>query len=241
MAAEQMCRTVEARKLDRDHSLTYSAYKFTPCLCCFTGILTLYTNMNQSTSDSSTPNSGSPDLTVLIIGVVAGDPEQEAALYEILKQHLRVSVAQFFDKDSLETDEVVVESITAVFQYICRDKGFSGDLIRFAITIARNRCRNIVNQRKRRPQVPIEPLADWIANGDRSPLDHLLAEESQAQLQQAITELGRVCRLLLRAFYFEQTPIEVIRRRLGLDTVQGVYYRRTVCLRELGDRIIASS
>jgi len=133
-----------------------------------------------------------------------------------------------------------VESITAVFQHIRREGGFSGDLIRFAVTIARNRCRNIMNQQSRRPQTPIEPLADWIANDDRSPLDNLLAEESQTLLQGAINKLSQVCRLLLRAIYFDNSNMESMRIKLGLETVQGVYYRRTVCLRELGNILVAS-
>ncbi len=194
--------------------------------------------MTQPPSDQSAAGAPTPDLAHLVQGVVSGDGPREDALFEFLRGHLRVSVGLFLPGDCLEADEVVVESITVVFDYIRRDGGFAGDLVRFAITIARNRCRNILNQRRRRPEVPIEPLAEWIASDDRSPLDHLLAEEVRSRLREAVAKLGRVCRLLLRAFYLEGTPIETIRRRLGLETVQGVYYRRTVCLRKLGNRLM---
>ncbi len=195
--------------------------------------------MNQSPFGHSSSSSHPPDLSVLVHGVVAGVPEHEETLFDHLREHLRVSVASFFPDGGLEADEVVVESITAVFQYLRREAGFDGDLVRFAITIARNRCRNIMNQRKRRPQTAIEPLSEWIANEDRSPLDNLLESEARAHLDQTIEKLGNVCRTLLRAFYFEEIPIEKIRQSIGLDTVQGVYYRRTVCLRELGTLLLA--
>jgi len=45
--------------------------------------------------------------------------------------------------------------------------------------------------------------------------------------------LGKLCRLILRAFYFEGRSIADIRRDTGLKTVQGVYYRRSVCLQQV--------
>jgi RNA polymerase sigma factor (sigma-70 family) len=197
--------------------------------------------MNQSTFDRSQHNPEKPDFDHLIKGVVAGDPVREDKLYQVLMSHLKISVRLFLDSGRMEVDDVVVESITAVFKYIRRDGGFTGDLVAFSITIARNRCRNILNQQQRRPQTPIEPLADWIANDDRSPLDHLVKEESLSLLQQTVDSLDRICRTLLRAVYFEESSIESIRIRLGLKTVQGVYYRRTICLRELGNRMMNSA
>ncbi|MCP4292382.1 MAG: sigma-70 family RNA polymerase sigma factor [bacterium] len=176
----------------------------------------------------------------LIDGIVAGNPSSEKALFEILQGHLKISVNLFLERGRLEEDDVLLESITAVFNHIRRDGGFDGDLIRFAITIARNRCRNILNQQKRRPQTAIEPLADWIANKDCSPLDHLMESEASSLLKSAINGLDQACRRLLRGFYFENLNMETLRRRMGLESVQGVYYRRTVCLRNLGNRLMDS-
>jgi RNA polymerase sigma factor (sigma-70 family) len=175
------------------------------------------------------------DIANLIDGVACQLPDAENKLFSLLRSHIRTSVAMFMSLDSKDADDVVGETITVVFSTINRDKGFEGDLIRFAITIARNRCRNIMNQRQRRPQVPIEPLVDWIADDQCSPLDNLMADEHHTGLQKAVDSLGRICRRLLRAFYLEDRPIESIRKLMGLSTVQGIYYRRTVCLRKLGD------
>ncbi len=196
--------------------------------------------MKQPPTEPSSSESQDPDLEKLVAGIVAGDSASENALFNVLKPHIVISVSFFLEAGRLEEDDVLIESITAVFHHIRREGGFKGDLIRFAITIARNRCRNIMNQQSRRPQTPIEPLADWIANKERSPLDSLLEDESRSLLQQAIDKLGHACRILLRAFYFEDTDMETIRLKLGLETVQGVYYRRTVCLRELGNRLMGS-
>ncbi len=197
--------------------------------------------MNQPTTGQGSSDPLNQDLESLISGVAAGNADCENILFEILKNHVVVSIGCFLKTGSLEEDDILVETITVVFNYIKRDGGFDGDLIRFAITIARNRCRNILNQQSRRPQTPIEPLVDWIANEERSPLDNCLEDESRALLQKAIDSLTRVCRILLRSFYFEEMDIESIRGKLGLDTVQGVYYRRTVCLRELGNRLVGFS
>lgn len=186
--------------------------------------------------DSQPPAPGA-DLNTLVAGVVRSDHGSEEALYAILRDHLQTTVSMFMPPDNTDTDDVVIETITVVFDYIRREDGFDGDLISFAITVARNRCRNVLNRRKRRPQVPIEPLSEWVAHPERSPLDHLVDDEAISYLQSAVDALGQACRLILRAFYFEDRTIESIRAVTGLDTVQGVYYRRTICLRKLGDRL----
>jgi RNA polymerase sigma factor (sigma-70 family) len=135
--------------------------------------------------------------------------------------------------DSLEADDIVQETLMVAFRYVREGDGFEGDLVRFAITVARNRCRNVANQRKRRPQVPIEPLLDWFESPDRSILDHLVSEEARSHLQAAVDGLGRMCRIILRGFYLRDYSIERLRRLTGFKTVQGVYYRRGACLKEL--------
>ena len=190
--------------------------------------------MKQPASQSPGPG---PDLDALVAGVARRDVGAEETLFAHLRGHLRTTVSMFLPPDNTEADDVVVETITVVFDHVRREAGFDGDLIRFAITIARNRCRNIMNRRKRRPQVPIEPLSEWVAHPERSPLDHLVDDEAVSFLQTAVDALDRTCRQLLRAFYFEGRAIESIRAVTGLGTVQGVYYRRTVCLRKLGERL----
>ncbi len=181
---------------------------------------------------------GGHHLPDLIAALLEGRESAAEALYHELTGPVRDSAARFFVPDSADIDDVVQETILATFDYLKRKGGFQGDLIAFAVTVARNRCRNIVNQRARRPHVPLEPLSEWIANPQRSPLDLLTEREAMTALQAGLNALGRVCRLVLRAFYIEGRPMEEIRRELGLKTVQGVYYRRAVCLERLA-RLVA--
>ena len=129
---------------------------------------------------------------------------------------------------------MVQESLLAVLGYLRNRGGFEGDLVRFAVTVERNRCRNILVWRSRHPDVAIEPLCEWLADPQRSPLDSLLEGETRRLLQAGLDSLSRGCRELLHWFYLEDRSIETIRQDIGLDTVQGVYYRRSVCLQQLG-------
>ncbi len=175
------------------------------------------------------------DISLLVARVAADDTVAQHQLYALLRSHLRTTVKVFLSEDSLEAEDVISETITVVFRYIVDRSGFEGDLVRFAITIARNRCRNILNKRARHPHDPIEPLIEWVAHPDRSPLDLIQEEEARDFLQAAIDKLESICKLILRAFYLEGRPIASIRAATGLKTLQGVYYRRTVCLRKLAE------
>lgn len=182
-----------------------------------------------------TPNSPlpePPDLQEAAAAYAAGDDVAGENLCKVLAQPLRVAASRFLGDDSPEVDDVVQESLLAVLQYIRKGAGFSGDLVRFGVTVARNRCRNLLNWRARRPGVPLESLEGWLANTELSPLDLLLEEEMWHLLQETLDRLGSDCQELLRAFYLEEKSIDEIRRRVGLSTVQGVYYRRARCLEQ---------
>jgi len=167
------------------------------------------------------------------VAYVAGSDQAAETLCAELASRMRISARFFLGTDSAEIEDVVQESLVAILAYIRKGGGFEGDLVSFAVTVARNRCRNLLNWHARRPQVPIDGLAEWIADRDRSPLDTLLEAEVHQHLQAALDALGDDCRTLLRAFYLEGVSIESIRQRIGLATVQGVYYRRSVCLDQL--------
>jgi len=180
---------------------------------------------------------GDPDLDRILDAVVAGDPVAEERFYTILQVPVRTAVHRFMSPDALEADDVVQETLTVAFRYVREGGGFEGDLVRFAITVARNRCRNLANWHKRRPQVPIEPMLEWVESSDRSALDRLLADETRRFLQEALDGLGRLCRIILRGFYLRGYSIERLRRITGFKTVQGVYYRRGACLKKLAEAI----
>ncbi|MBU0743614.1 sigma-70 family RNA polymerase sigma factor [bacterium] len=176
---------------------------------------------------------GDPVLDRVLDAVVAGDPVAEEKFYAALQTPVRTAVRRFMPLDALEADDIVQETLTVAFRYVREGGGFEGDLVRFAITVARNRCRNVASWRKRRPGVPIESMLEWVESPARSALDLLLADEARRFLQEAVDGLGRLCRILLRGFYLRGYTIERLRALTGFKTVQGVYYRRGACLKEL--------
>lgn len=179
------------------------------------------------------PEGDDEKLAGQIRSCAAGDKDAEVFLYRELERPVRISVIRFLREGHPDLDDVVQEALLATLDYIRKKGGFEGDLVRFAVTVARNRCRNLLNARKRHPTVSIEPLADWIANPERSPLDLLEAKEVGRILQEALDRLDRICRIILRSFYIEGRSIRTIQKKTGLQTVQGVYYRRSVCLDQI--------
>lgn len=176
------------------------------------------------------PSRPDPDeLLALARAVAAGDDIAAEALCSLLTPALRNATSRFL-RDDQECEDVIQETLLVVLDHVRAEAGFRGHLARFAVTIASNRCRNLLLWRRRRSARPLEPLADWIAHPDRSPLDALIDTEARALLHEALARLGPDCRALLRAFYLEGQSIERIRRAIGLRTVQGVYYRRALCL-----------
>ena len=173
----------------------------------------------------------------LIAAHLAGDADGTEELARVLEPALRQAARNQLGHEDRDVDDVVSESLIAVLDYLVRRGEFEGNLLVFAVTVARNRCRNVHLWRRRRPQVPLDSLIDWIADPERSPLDALLEMEKLAHLQEALSGLGPECEKLLRAFYIDDIPMEEIRHRLGLGTVQGAYYRRARCLKKALERL----
>jgi len=173
------------------------------------------------------------ELEAAITACAAGDDNAADTLCRLLTYPVRTAVLGFLHARNLDTDDVIQDTLLAVCLYVRRNEGFSGNIIKFAVTVARNRCRNILNWQQRRPHQPVEPMAEWLANTDQSPLDLLLDDEIRELLQATLSELDAQCHELLRAFYLEDKTIETIRQETDLKTVQGIYYRRTICLQRM--------
>ena len=151
-------------------------------------------------------------------------------LLAALRPLLHREAARMLGDADLEVDDVTQECLTATLGYLEREQEFSGDLVRLGVTIARNRCRDILRLRSRRPQVDIEPLSAWLASPGRSVLDELAENDLLQLLQSTLDHLEEECRRLLDALYIRGLSTEQVRQRIGLGTVQGVYQRRGVCL-----------
>jgi len=183
-------------------------------------------HVSNRKSDSRSQPDPIADLELFL----TGDPGAIDRLARQLGLHASTAASAMLGRDHPDVDDVAQESALAVLEHIRRRRGFEGDLVAFTVTVARNRCRTLIAWQRLRPQLPLEPLSEWIAHPGKSPLDALLDGEVTRLLQEAIDRLDEGCRDLLRDFYFEDVSMEEIRRRVGLNTVQGVYYRRSICL-----------
>jgi len=171
-------------------------------------------------------------MAELIAAHVAGDSSAADSLAQCIEPDLRRAAGSFLGAEDPDVDDVVGESLIAVLDYLVRRGGFTGNLTGFAVTVAVNRCRNLLAWRRRRRQVPLEPLAGWIADEEASALDLLLDDERQRLLQAALDGVDPGCEHLLRAYYLEGRTIASLRDELHLESVQAVYYRRGVCLQK---------
>lgn len=173
------------------------------------------------------------EIADVIAGVASGVESDERRLHDILASPVTAAVAGFLRSDDVEASDVVQETLVATFRYVKEGGGFDGDIVSFAVTVARNRCRNVVNRRKRRREDPVEDVQERMSDGRPDVVERILSDEALDILRDGIRRLDRICRIVLRAFYIEERTIEEIRSMTGLKTVQGVYYRRQVCIKSL--------
>jgi len=172
------------------------------------------------------------DLLNVINALRQGDTAAAEQLSGVLWNPIHLAVVRILGDDSLDKDDVTQDSLLAALDYFKRDVEFKGDPVKLAVTIARNRCIDILRKRTNNPEVDLTPMADWIADPGSSALDDLEQSELYSQLQKALNQISESCGRLLRSLYLQKTSTEVIRQQLGLKSVHAVYYRREVCLQE---------
>jgi len=160
-----------------------------------------------------------------------GDPGASDRLMNDLLAPIRRNVVTFLGGDHSDVDDAIQDALLETMKYLERDDEFEGDLIRLAVTIARNRCRDLLRWRQRHRHSDYEGLADWLSDSTSSILEQIEELECHRLLQRALNRLSNSCRNLLTALYVDAVPTDTMRRRLGLGTVHAVYYRRGVCLR----------
>ena len=184
--------------------------------------------MSRARSSASQNNS-----RLAISSYRAGDPGASDQLIDALEEPVRANVYRFLGPDSPDADDVVQETLVATLRYLEHDVEFEGNLVRLAITIGRNRCRDLKRRHKRWGLSDIEPLADWLASPQQSVLDDIEQSERRQHLHESLNGLSPKCRNLLFSSYIENVSTKEICRQLGLQSVQVFYYRRTECLRRL--------
>jgi len=172
------------------------------------------------------------ELLANILALRQGDSTAADLLSNSLWGPIHLAVVRILGDNALDKDDVTQDSLLAALDYFQRDAEFQGDPVKLAVTIARNRCIDIIRKRRTHPEVDLAPMVDWIADPGSSALDEIEQDELHSLLQRALNSLSDSCRQLLRSLYLLKTPTEAVRLQLGLKSVHAVYYRRDICLRE---------
>lgn len=176
---------------------------------------------------------GSEQVDQDIAAYIAGDDDAGGRICRSLEAVIRAEVGRFLPATDFERDDIVQETLLALLTYL-RKAGRGPDRpVAFVVTMAGNRCRNLYGWRRRRPTTDLHQAAEWLAGGGRDPLEQLEARELEQSLRRAFARLDAPCRKLLLAIYLEERPMEDLRRDAGLTTVQGLYYRKYVCVKKL--------
>ncbi len=170
------------------------------------------------------------DWAITIAAYAKGEDSAANPICQALSGPIRNAIQSFFTSDGMDADDILQETLLATLGYIRKNAGFKGDIKQLAVTIARNRCRDLLRWRRIRPHVPLGSLSHMIADRSISPLDEIADREVVAILQHALSNMGQRCRNLLSDFYLKKLSVDDIRQKAGLKSVQAVYYRRMICL-----------
>lgn len=189
-------------------------------------------NEHDPRKQSAAPDDGEHGR--LVSAYVAGDREAGERLTALLTDTARITVRHFLNRETLDGDDLVQDAVLSVLDYLRRRGGFTGDLVGFTISVTRNRCRNWLIWKSRHPSAEAETALRTLRDPGSGPLEALAEQEILDLMQKALYRLDTGCRRLLRALYLEGVPVEEMRRRSGLSSVQAIYYRRARCLKSLG-------
>lgn len=163
---------------------------------------------------------------------ISGDDTAGEKICKEFEPHVRAAVHSFLGRDDADCDDVVQDTFVALLGYLRKAGIAPENPIAFTVTIARNRCRNLMLWRRRRHARDVAEMADKLPQIAASPLDLVDLEQRRALLRDAVDALEQACRSLLRAIYRQERSIESLRVELGLGTVQAVYHRRNICLKK---------
>ncbi len=130
-----------------------------------------------------------------------------------------------------EAEDAVQDTLIRLLELLRRQGRFEGNLRNLARVALRNRCLQLIRNRRRRETKLL--ILSKESPPRENHLERLLRIEIFAGLSQGLATLDEPCRDLLRAIFFEKVPVRKLRRKLGLASVQGVYARKHGCLKRL--------
>ncbi len=181
----------------------------------------------------SSPADKKEPIACSIAEYAAGNNSAGDLIYKHLTSHIRTSVELFFGEENVNIDDIIHETIISVLEYIKLNNGFEGDLVRFSIVVARNKCKNIANLNNRYPSKPIDSVHEWLAAAGDNQLEAIITEETNTVLQKALNRIGRICKKILSGFYTDNKTAEQLKTELEFKDTQSVYYKKQVCLEKI--------
>lgn len=164
---------------------------------------------------------------------IAGDDTAGNQICLDLVPAIRAEVGRFLSTTDSDHDDVIQETLVGFLRYVRRAGQGPDRPEAFVVTMAGNRCRNLHRWRKRRPSVELGDVAPRLQSPGDDPSTALEGKDAVERLRRAFGRMNEPCRNLLASIYIESRPMEHLQREAGLSTVQGIYYRKYVCLREL--------
>lgn len=162
-----------------------------------------------------------------------GDDDAANEICASLEVVVREVVIRTLSPDDPDADDVAQDSLIAFLRYLRESKSVPVNPRGFVVTVARNRCLNLVVWRRRRRAENVDDVAERIADPQATPLDFLEEEDRHRLLRDALERISPRCAELLTAIFQHEIPMQDLRKRLDLKSVQAVYYRRDSCLKEL--------
>jgi len=162
---------------------------------------------------------------------IAGDDSAANGICQSLEPLIRSTVMRKLSSHDPDGDDVIQDSMLALLTYLRKSGNIPENPEAFVVTIAKNRCTNLHIWRRPRQTVNLDDLADKLPNIGVSALDLIEKEQRLDLLRHSLEGLQENCRNLLKAIYGGKHSIEELRSSLNLNSVQAVYYRRDICLK----------
>ena len=163
---------------------------------------------------------------------IEGDNASAEAICATLEPQVRLAIRGYLPPQDADIDDMIQDVLVAMLQYLRRAKVVPDNPEAFAVTIGKNRCRNLYLWRRRRRARDLDEIKDTLPHIAASPLDLIDETQRKDLLAETLGKLDTECRNLLAALCREETTVENLRRELGLNSVQAVYHRRNVCIKK---------
>ncbi len=160
-----------------------------------------------------------------------GDERALAQLYESNRKMIASFVARNNGTHD-DYEDLLQEALIIVWERVRMGRfEYSSKLSTFIFGTVKNIwLRRLARARR---EAPADSPLDDHADTQASALDDLIETEESNAVKLALEKIGGVCRELLVLFYWEQTPMEEIARKLGFANAETAKSKKYQCKKSL--------